>query len=210
MPAPRISSRCLAAPWQDHTARTSAICVLTLLCLCPNTAIYLASSYYCICVLIPLCVSRCLAEPGHYYNIYIYIYIYIHIYTYIHTYIHMSMNIYMYIICICPHTATVHAARGPCGPFEVLLLRLARLRFYYCICVLILLYMCVLILLYMQRGGRLARLRFCYICVLILLCRYVCILLYLCPHTAINMCPQVARCLGKTQKKKRLMYADVC
>ena len=36
----------------------------------------------------------------------------------------MSMNIYMYIICICPHTATVHAARGPYGPFEVLLLHM--------------------------------------------------------------------------------------
>jgi hypothetical protein len=28
--------RCLAAPWQDHTARASAICVPALLCMCPN------------------------------------------------------------------------------------------------------------------------------------------------------------------------------
>ncbi len=59
-----------------------------------------------------------------------------------------------------------------------------------------------LILLYMQRGGRVVRLRFYYICVLILLCIYDCILLYMCRHTAIYMCPQVPRCaLARLLKK---------
>ncbi len=62
--------------------------------------------------------------------------------------------------------------------------RVARWRFYYCICVLILRYMCVLILLYMQRRGRVIRWRHYYTCVLILLCIYVRILLHMCPHTA--------------------------
>ena len=30
----------------------------------------------------------------------------------------------IYIIYICPHTATVHSARGPCGLFEVLLVHM--------------------------------------------------------------------------------------
>ena len=49
--------------------------------------------------------------------------------------------------------------------------RVARLRFYYCICVLILLYTCVLILLYMQRG-----------------CGPFEVLLHMCPHTAMYIC----------------------
>jgi len=66
--------RCALA--RENTARTAAICVLTLLYMCPNTAIYLASSSYCyissVFILLDMrphtttCVSRCLSEPGQF------------------------------------------------------------------------------------------------------------------------------------------------
>jgi hypothetical protein len=61
---------------------------------------------------------------------------------------------------------------------------------YIYICMYMYIYVCIC----MQRGGPVARLRYYYICVLILQCTYVCILLYMCSHTAIYVCPQVARC----------------
>ena len=64
----------------------------------------------------------------------------------------------------------------------------------------------------MQRGGRVARLRYYYICVLILLCIYACILLYMCHHTAIHVSAGCSLRLGKTNKiifRRMLTYADV-
>jgi hypothetical protein len=144
-----------------------------------------------------------------------YVYTYVCMYIYIYIYIYSEgavwpvrgtttyVSSYCYRVCIiymCPHT-TVYAAREPFGPFEVLLHMCPHTAIEY------VLYICVLILQYMQRGGRVARLRYCYICVLILLCIYVCILLYLCPRTAMYVSAGASLRLGKTMKRKMRIRA---
>jgi hypothetical protein len=124
------------------------ICVLMLLYMCPHTTIHV-SSYYYICALIHLCVL-------------------ILLYMCPHTPIYVSSFYY-----ICPHTiymllyVSSYLSQLRCSS-------VAAVSSYYCICVLILLFMC-------------PHTYHTSMCVLILL--------YMCPHTTIcvssyyYMCP---------------------
>jgi hypothetical protein len=124
-------------------------------------------------------------------NIYIYIYMYIYIYIY---------------ICMYAHT-TVPAARGPCGPFEVLLHMCPHTAMYICLHTTV--YVSSYCYIYVSAGCslRLGKTLKTKMLSYAIVCRRILTYADVCRRT-IYMCPQVPRCaLARLLKNKMRIRA---